>query len=162
MGFWSFIGLASKKDYDEVTQKLNDMTLMLDQLTKENQKIYKAFDLVNEQITNEGHRMIENTNDHMNTICERNNKETQAIIEIIHNIENDFSNNNEDIKRRMTLNTKEIKNLYNDVNDKLNTNENQLKKVEDLSTKLLETMKIIWMDNIIDNLNMVARTKKEK
>jgi methyl-accepting chemotaxis protein len=115
LSFWSFIGLASKKDFDEVSQKLGDMTVILEGLVQHNNLINNSIGLVEERINNTFKETISKMNDSVTATCESNIKYAATIIDMMKNISENSSN--------------ELISTNKELNGKIDTINESLKKV---------------------------------
>ena len=218
MSFWSLLGLASKKEFDIMSQKLSNMTILMESLIQQNKIMNNSITLVDDHVNNEFQKMIVKNNEAINTICESDIKNSSLIIDLMKNLSETSSNDlmginteldvkftfandslREIIKKMDIKDKKDIVN-YENANQKLDAiltsisvntenislnmrkeikeqfviavnaismaisileeqgknNEEKLKDIEMLSSKLLETVKIIWIDNMVDNLQQVT------
>lgn len=214
MDFWSLLGLASKKDFDEMSKKLSQMTALVEDLIQQNNIMSR---LINENINtgienitavySQGVNSIyasdvENTatiieimkklnETSLNDLCSIKNElgqklafttdslkaliantDIQAKDNVMHNknankkldeILNSIVENAESIK---STNSKEMEHqaidianaisiAINNLNEQGKNNNEKLKNIEMLSSKLLEAVKIIWVDNMVDDLKKV-------
>lgn len=217
LSFWNFIGLANKKDFDKLSQKIVDVSEILERLTQQNSTINSSILSLEDRMNSIYESSILKVNDSVRTICELNSKSESAIIDFIKDKGEEVSNNLNDInkelddkiiylqdslklliinadnqeknhiekykcineliedisksilitsekimssnreliKEQVAAITETISMTMSTIESQTKNNDDKLKSIEMLSSKLLEVTKIIWVDNMVENLNII-------
>lgn len=177
MNFWSFIGLTNTKQFDEVSQKLSDMTAKLESITEQHKEISSAICIFDKQINEKFEKTILKineteafANDSLKLLVTNYDIKAKSDLEnyecikeklndilksISETSENMISVNHTEIKEHSDDIIERITTIISNIDEKSKRNDEKLKNIEIVSSKLLEAVKIIWIDSMIENLNVV-------
>lgn len=183
--------MASKKDIDELSRKLKDMTAVLESIEKQSNAVITVCEMEAEHslaiidmlknsrestsneisglkreligeftYTNDLLKaLIDNSNIHVQS-CIINydiaNQKLDAILKsILEASENVIQRNNIETKEHIATITESISTIVNAFDEQGKYNDMRLKQIETLSAKLFEAVKIIWLNNLVEDLNII-------
>ena len=90
-----------------------------------------------------------------------NQKLDDILTSIPENAENITSITRKEMQEQIIVIANAISMAISILDDQGKNNDEKLKSIESLSSKLLETVKIIWVDNMVDNLRKVTEPTKK-
>jgi|GEM_PF-6903380 len=190
MGFWSYIGLASKKDIENVNIQIDEIKNLINMSISKNEDIKRENDEQNQSVRNSFNE-IEDKMSEMNTEVKKaldkversSNSKHKKVVEMLNETSNINVKYYEENKNQIADLGNSLKPIYLDITDMKKVNDeknvehsNSLNKLikefkehkknvsalnKDLSI-IQEMIKVVWVNDIVDTLESKIPDKSKK
>lgn len=151
LSFWSLLGLVSKKDFDIVSQKLANMTNLMESLVQQNNIMNQSIQVLGNQINKGFESSITVNKDAVDFICDSNNRNLSTMTDVMQNLSGNLSSDlnsiNTELDSKLRLVNESLKILIGntDSHTQKNTEYNELlnRKLENVLKSISENAEML-------------------